>query len=58
MKEIVIFTDGSCKGAQGNKRAGCGVYFQDNEKYNISCKIKKRKYYKSSRRTKSLCKRY
>ena len=41
MKEIVIFTDGSCKGAQGNKRAGCGVYFQDNEKYNISYKIKK-----------------
>ena len=39
MKEIVIFTDGSCKGASGNKRAGCGVYFPKHEKYNISYKI-------------------
>ena len=41
MKEIVIFTDGSCKGPTGNKRAGCGVYFPKHEKYNISYKIKR-----------------
>lgn len=43
MKEVVIFTDGSCKGPNENKRAGCGVYFPDNKKYNISYKLKKRK---------------
>tara|TARA_Y100000589_G_C27077305_1_gene598055 strand:- start:465 stop:953 length:489 start_codon:yes stop_codon:yes gene_type:complete len=41
MKEIIIFTDGSCKGPVGNKRAGCGVYFPKHEKYNISYKIKR-----------------
>ena len=41
MKEIVIFTDGSCKGCVDNKRAGCGVYIPNKEKYNISYKIKK-----------------
>ena len=41
MKQVIIFTDGSCKGPSGNKRAGCGVYFPKKEKYNISYKIKK-----------------
>ena len=41
MKEIVIFTDGSCKGPVKNKRAGCGIYFQKYEKYNISYKLNK-----------------
>jgi len=41
MKEIIIFTDGSCKGPTQNKRAGCGVYFPKHEKYNISYKLKK-----------------
>lgn len=41
MKEIIIFTDGSCKGPKNNKRAGCGVYIPKYEKYNISYKLKK-----------------
>jgi ribonuclease HI len=41
MKEITIFTDGSCKGPAGNKRAGYGVYFPNHKKYNISSKLKK-----------------
>lgn len=41
MKEIIIFTDGSCKSSIDKKRAGCGVYFQGYEKYNICYKIKK-----------------
>lgn len=36
---IKVFTDGSCKGPTGNKRAGYGCYFPDNCKYNISKKI-------------------
>lgn len=43
MKEVIIFTDGSCKGPNENKRAGCGIYFPDNKKYNISYKLKKGK---------------
>ena len=41
MKEIIIFTDGSCKGPIKNKRGGCGVYFPKYTKYNISYKLKK-----------------
>lgn len=41
MKEIEIFTDGSCKGPNKSKRAGCGIYLPKYEKYNISYKIKK-----------------
>jgi len=41
MKEIIIFTDGSCKGPTNNKRGGCGVYFPSKEKYNISYKLNK-----------------
>lgn len=41
MKEVIIFTDGSCKGPSGQKRAGCGVFFPKYEKYNISYKIRR-----------------
>jgi ribonuclease HI len=37
---IKVFTDGSCKGSTNNKRAGYGCYFPDNNKLNISKKLK------------------
>ena len=43
MKEVIIFTDGSCKGPSKNKRAGCGIYFPKYKNYNISYKINKGK---------------
>lgn len=41
MKEIIVFTDGSCKGPTNNKRGGYGCYFPNNEKLNISKKLSK-----------------
>lgn len=41
MKDIIVFTDGSCKGPIDNKRAGYGCYFPQYEKLNISKKLKK-----------------
>tara|TARA_A100001015_G_scaffold291615_1_gene366008 strand:- start:721 stop:1203 length:483 start_codon:yes stop_codon:yes gene_type:complete len=43
MKELTVFTDGSCKGPNENKRGGYGCYFPKYEKYNISKKLKSKK---------------
>ncbi|KAL3318432.1 Ribonuclease H1 [Cichlidogyrus casuarinus] len=35
----VVYTDGSCKGPQSNRRAGIGIFWGDNHPWNLSKKV-------------------
>ena len=35
----IVFTDGSCRNKEGNKKAGCGIYFGKEDPRNISRRL-------------------